>query len=69
MMAQNAETFNSKSINMKTLINNILTIAGFIMIVGIPYSVYSGQFLFFVMGCFGFALFMRGLFMDMPESK
>lgn len=54
---------------MKTLINNTLTFGGFIMMAGIPYSVYSGQFLFFVMGCFGFSLFMRGLLIDMPKSK
>lgn len=53
---------------MKTL-NSISTIIGFIMIVGIPYSVYSGSFFFFVMGCLGFAIMMRGLFIDMDNVK
>lgn len=54
---------------MKTFINNTLTIVGFIMIAGIPYSVYSGSFFYFVMGIFGFAMMMRGLFIDMDNVK
>ena len=53
---------------MKTL-NIILSIAGFIMIVGVPYSVYSGSFLHFVLGWMGFALFMRGLFIETDNVK
>lgn len=54
---------------MKSFINNTLTIMGFVMIAGIYYAVYSGSFFYFVIGCLGFALMMRGLLADMPKSK
>lgn len=52
---------------MKTLITNTLQIAGFAMIAFLPYSVYSGSFLHFVLGCLGFALMMKGLFNEMDN--
>lgn len=47
--------------NLKTIINNLMQIIGFPMTAFIFYSVHSGQFFHFVMGCFGFVLFMTGL--------
>lgn len=52
---------------MKNLVNNILQIIGFIMIIAIPYSIYSGSFLFFIMGLFGFAIMMTGLLRAVPK--
>jgi len=54
---------------MKQFLINLLTITGFVMIVGIPYAVYSGSFLCFVIGCLGFAVMMKGLFMDTENVK
>lgn len=52
---------------MKTIINNTLSIGGFAMIVFLPYSLYSGSFLHFVLGCLGFVLMMKGLFNEMDS--
>lgn len=54
---------------MKRFIINLLTITGFVMIVGIPYAVYSGSFFYFVIGCLGYAVMMKGLFMGMDNVK
>lgn len=46
---------------MKTKINNVMQILGFPMTACIFYSVHSGLFLHFVIGCLGFVMFMVGL--------
>lgn len=49
---------------MKTIINNLMQIIGFPMVSLVFYAVHSGSFLHFVLGCFGFGLFMTGLLRD-----